>query len=156
MTETISDKIIDYFSPRTLVERKKARLLSETLEGLSNRSYDGASYSHRLKNWYTPRTSANVETKISKFPLRDRARDLVRNNPYASRAINVIVNNTVGAGIVPQIRCKNDQKRLKIEALWSAWANTSAIDQEGRHLYHQRHSFRDGRRPTSPPATVGR
>jgi len=55
MTETFSDKIIGYFSPRTLVERKKARLLSETLEGFSKRSYDGASYSHRLKNWYTPR-----------------------------------------------------------------------------------------------------
>ncbi len=131
--ETLSDRIIGYFSPRTLVERKKARLLSQTLDSFSKRSYDGASYSPRLKNRYTPRTSANVETKISKFPLRDRARDLVRNNPHASRAVNVIVNNTEGAGIVPQIRCQNDGKRKKIEALWGEWANSTAIDHEGRH-----------------------
>lgn len=34
MTETFSDKIIGYCIPRTLVERKKARLLSETLEAI--------------------------------------------------------------------------------------------------------------------------
>jgi hypothetical protein len=36
--------------------------------------------------------------------LRDRMRDLVRNNPHAAKAVAVLVNNIIGAGIMPPRR----------------------------------------------------
>ncbi len=130
----LADTFIGYFSPKSLVERKRARIQAQLLERFETRQYEAASHSNRLRNWYTPRTSANVETKLSTLTLRDRARDLVRNNPHSARAVNVITSYSVGAGIVPQIRAKDPTKQKKIEALWKNWAlNPKCIDSEQRH-----------------------
>jgi len=50
------------------------------------------------------RRDANTEVGASLINLRNRSRDLLRNNPYASKAIAELVGNTVGTGIVPQAK----------------------------------------------------
>jgi hypothetical protein len=36
--------------------------------------------------------------------MRDRSRDLVRNNPYAAKAVQAVVSNLIGTGILPRAR----------------------------------------------------
>lgn len=126
------DKVIGYFSPRALLRRKKARLWNEFLE---KRKYDGADSGRRTSGWNTNNQSANAEIAVGMAKVRNRARDLVRNNPWAARGLQVIVNNVVGRGIKTQLKEDNDNKtsdrEKKINEVWRTWAETAACDYEG-------------------------
>lgn len=98
------------------------------------RKYEGASKSKRLSGWKAESSSANTETSSSLPELRNRSRDLRRNNPYAARGIQVITSNVVGTGIVTQFRSEDDDIQAGIhESNWAEWAETPAIDFDGRH-----------------------
>ena len=109
---SLIDDFIGVFSPSAKLSRVRAR---RAIEIISKRSYDGANSGRRTSGWITPSTSANSEITPSISKLRDRSRDLVRNNPYAAKALRVLVSNTVGTGIVPSIK---DRKTLKLYAKW--------------------------------------
>lgn len=96
------------------------------------RQYEGASKKKRLSRWIAPSTSAIAATSGGIVTLRNRARDLRRNNPYAARAIQVITSNVIGAGIVTQFR-RNNTPASELESLWASWAESKAIDFDGRH-----------------------
>jgi lambda family phage portal protein len=104
----------------TLFRQKKAK-----------RSYEGAAKTKRLSRWYTPSTSANAETIYSLPMLRNRSRDLRRNNPYAAKAVQVITSNVIGPGIRTQFRAQ-DKPIDKLNQDFKAWAHTPAFDFEGR------------------------
>ncbi|MDZ4678405.1 MAG: phage portal protein [Oligoflexia bacterium] len=125
------DKAISFVSPTVGVRRARARLLEKTLSDFSKRKYEGATSSHRTGGWLTSNTSANAETHGILPRLRDRSRDLVRNNPYASRAIQIISANTIGTGIIPNAKSKNQNQSLKISGLWKKWAETTECDADG-------------------------
>ncbi|SIS76252.1 phage portal protein [Phaeovulum vinaykumarii] len=75
--------------------RVMARQAFETL----TRGYDGAARGRRTEGWRAPGSSADTEIGVAGALLRDRMRDLVRNNPHAAKAVAVLVNNIIGAGI---------------------------------------------------------
>lgn len=79
------------------------------------RDYEGATKSRRTIGWQTSGKSANSEVYRAGHTLRDRSRDLVRNNPLASRAIDALVTAIVGIGIKP----RNTDPRLAL--LWDEW-----------------------------------
>jgi lambda family phage portal protein len=89
---------------------------------VKERHYEAAEMGRRTNAWDAARTSANAEIWMSLPTLRNRSRELQRNNPYAKRAIDVIANNVVGSGIRPKI---NDES---VKALWEKWANTTKCD----------------------------
>ena len=60
--------------------------------------------------------------------LRDRMRDLVRNNPHAAKAVAVLVNNIVGAGIMPRAASGNDKLDRKVDALFARWSDAADAD----------------------------
>lgn len=64
--------------------------------------------------------------------LRENARDLVRNNPHAARAVGTITNQVVGWGIV----AKPVQKNPAAAQAWKDWAGTTACDADGRHDFY--------------------
>lgn len=99
------------------------------------RKYDGAAKSKRLSRWLTTGNSANAEIGSALVTLRNRSRDLRRNNPYAAKAVNVITSNMVGKGIYTQFRgAKFDSPQEKsIDVAWWDWAHTKNIDYDGRH-----------------------
>ncbi len=97
----------------------------------NSRKYEGAAKGKRLSRWDTQSTSANSETYGAIATLRNRARDLRRNNPYAKRGIEGITNNVVGDGILTQFRSAGDV--AQIEALWKQWADSNEIDFDGRN-----------------------
>ncbi|AHF03427.1 portal protein [Marichromatium purpuratum 984] len=59
--------------------------------------------------------------------MRDRHRDLARNNPWVRKAIAAIVHNTIGHGVRAQWSTPEVQQR------WSAWFESTAIDADGHH-----------------------
>ena len=68
------------------------RTVSDLIDGYRRRHaerfrYDGATAGRRAYGWYAASTDANVELMGSLIWLRNRSRDLIRNNPYAARAV---------------------------------------------------------------------
>ncbi len=132
MKRTFLDRFIGVFSPRAELQRIKARAGSE----LTLRAYDIAK-SYPTSDWSKSNAnSANAETKAAIAPGRQKARALVQNNPYAIRAVNVIVSNTVGAGIIPKIVGKNPRSTKKLNELWKKVAESTKVDAENRHNFY--------------------
>lgn len=117
------ENIIEFISPKTAMNREKYRMVTDSI-----RKYDGASYSRRTKGWNANGSSVNTENRGAIETLRDRARDLVRNNPYAKMAIDVIVTNTIGTGIRPSPKTKNTKLKKTVKSEWEAWADSKQCD----------------------------
>jgi lambda family phage portal protein len=104
------DRIIAALSPEAGLRRARARAAMSVVAELA---YEGARVTRRSSGWSTTGTSANAEIGPSVAMLRDRSRDLVRNNPWATKAIEELVGNVVGTGIVA---------KTTNEALGDLWA----------------------------------
>jgi len=124
MTATWIDRAISVLSPQTALRRMRARAAFEIMR----RHYEGAAVGRRTQGWNRHSSDANAATGPYVGRLRDVARDLVRNNPYAASALNTIVNQTVGWGLVAKPATPNPRAK----AAWDAWANTTACDADGR------------------------
>ena len=64
--------------------------------------------------------------------LAQTARDMVRNNPYAERAVSAIAGDLVGTGITFEVRRKGVPDP-ELTALAKAHLETTKCDAEGRH-----------------------
>lgn len=93
---------------------------------MRKRRYDGGSNAPRTQGWRAPGTDADTANQNPSV-LRNRARDLRRNNPWAAKGVNVIVNNTIGYGIRAQ------WKNQRVQRLWNNWAESTDCDARGRH-----------------------
>lgn len=109
------DSLVAWVDPAAGMKRVRARAALELLDLYQQRGYDGARASRRTSGWTTAGTSANAEALPSISTLRSRSRDLVRNNPYARRAIAGLAANSVGTGI----EARWSQKQPN--ALWKKW-----------------------------------
>lgn len=94
------------------------------------RGYNSASKSARLSRWFTGRGDANQQIEGNLDTLRERSRDLNRNNPYVRNALRVLVNNTVGEGITTRI-----EDNAELDKLFKEWTNSKEFDFERRHNY---------------------
>ncbi len=125
------DKTIEFFSPKAGLRRKRAKIFNAYLK----RKYEGADAGRRTSGWNTNNQSANAEIATGLPRVRDRARDLVRNNPYAARGVQVISNNVVGRGIKTHIKVDDNSKtslrERTLNNVWRTWAETTACDYEG-------------------------
>lgn len=109
------DKLIVVVSPKAGLSRMQYRIAVESL-----RKYDAGGRGRRTDGWHSTGASANTELWGTLPKLRERSRELTRNNVYAKRAISVIARNVIGTGIRPKA---TDDKDKKITAAWNAWAN---------------------------------
>lgn len=120
------DNLIRAFSPEAALKRKAAEHALNELEQIRN--YDAAKRGRRTKNWYTVDSGPNQATVSSLSTLRARSRDLVRNNPWARKAIEVLKTNVVGTGIRPNF----DTQNKRFVQSWKEWAETTECDFDGR------------------------
>jgi lambda family phage portal protein len=96
------------------------------------RSYAGASFSRLTSDWIgAGSTSADSEIYTASRTLRNRSRDLIRNNDYLKGAANTIVDNVIGeCGVGFQSQVKNRKGELErkintqIEEAWEEWAES--------------------------------
>ncbi len=93
------------------------------------RGYEGAISSPSF-HWRTNTTLANLETQISLEILRNRARQLVRDNSYAESAVAKISTNLIGSGIIPEFKGNFDQN------IWNDWADSTDCDADGVLNYY--------------------
>ena len=60
------------------------------------RSYTGAKASRLLADFLSPSSSADKEIRPALRTLRDRSRQLSRNEPFAQKALQIFRTNVVG------------------------------------------------------------
>ncbi len=87
------ESLIAAVAPRAALKRQAARLQLEQL-----RRYDADARGRRVDSWGVRQTSADSALGPEGGLKRERARDLVRNNPYAQRIIQLWVDALVGHG----------------------------------------------------------
>lgn len=90
--------------------------------------YDGSRNRRRLSGWNPTRASINVLLSQGGEVLRNRARDLIRNNPYASGALDSWVANAVGTGIVPSPLLDDPDMKAQVKVLWNDWTDECDAD----------------------------
>lgn len=97
---------------------KLARSISREFKGAmrsATRGYDAAAVGRNTAGWRTTGSSADAEIAGAGPLLRDRSRELNRNEPNAHKILSAFVNNAVGSGI----RVSFDNK--KAQKLWDQW-----------------------------------
>lgn len=127
---SLLDKAIAVFAPARALRRVMAR---QALGKAVARAHEGAS----LKDGWIPRRAGagpNADHAADAPMLRHRARSLVQNNPYARKALDSLVANVVGEGIVPESRAKRAADRKALDALWAEW--TQQCDADGTADFH--------------------
>ena len=109
---------------------------------LKRRRYAGAALSRLTDGWVTGNTSADAEIKTSLKKLRDRSRQLCRDNPYAKQAKRTTQINVIGQGIklqcnVPSLRGRKKDKRLSmmIDKAWKEWCKRDHCDVSGQKSF---------------------
>lgn len=113
---TIADRVVSYLSPVRGAQRMRARM-AMALAG----SYTGASKKRRqTSSWNTSAGDADSDTLFDLPTLRERSRDLIRNNPLATGVISTKVGNVVGTGLRLQSQIDADFLGLSEEEA-DAW-----------------------------------
>jgi lambda family phage portal protein len=110
------DRSIGWLSPARGLRRAQARKMMEAL------AYEGARSGRRTQGWVTTSLDSDGESQSVVGDLRNRARDLVRNNSYAAAAVDVKVTETIGAGIVAEVQNK------RLATMWDAFVENCDAD----------------------------
>jgi lambda family phage portal protein len=118
------DRVVGYVSPQAGFRRASARAGIALLA----RGYEGASKNGRFATWKSPQTSADAETEVSLTILRGRMRDLVRNNPVAAKAVQILADALVGTGIRPRAVTGDKALDAEVNRLFAEWCATCDID----------------------------
>lgn len=93
--ENAIDRLVSWLSPVTGARRLRARLAMALVGG-----YTGARRDRRQTMlWATSGGDADADLLPDLPTLRERSRDLVRNNPLARGAVRTTVTNVVGTGL---------------------------------------------------------
>jgi hypothetical protein len=120
------------------------------------RMYAGARLTRLTADWFSRWSSADAEIKTSLRLLRDRSRQLVRDNPYARQAKRTTQINVIGQGVkmqaqVMQLRGQRRDDRLNamIEAGWERWCRKDSCDVAGRNSFFMMELLAAGALPES-------
>ncbi len=124
------DGLVGWIAPEAAMKRARARYALHALR----RGYDGAKTGRLTSGWTTAGNDANAEIAVASVRLRDRARDLVRNNPFAAKAVMTHSSSMVGAGIRPRPKAATQELDDQITDLWDAF--TENCDANGRTTFY--------------------
>jgi len=70
------------------------------------RQYNGAGFGRLLSDWVASSTSADAESRMAIRTLRNRVREMGRNNDHVANALRAIQNNIIGQGVTLQAQVK--------------------------------------------------
>jgi lambda family phage portal protein len=109
--------------------KPKVAALASSARKTSQRLYAGANVSRLTADWLPSSTSEDSEMVQSLRVLRNRSRQLVRDNEYAKNAVRQVKLNVVGTGVGLQPFVKNARGKLitnlnsEISEVHDAWWN---------------------------------
>lgn len=124
------DNLLAVFAPKAAFERaawRQARL--QMAEG--QRSYSAAARGRKQADWRASAGSADQELLGDLATLRNRHRQMVRDNPYVASAVRNLTANIVGTGIEPCAQHADPQVASLAQGVWAETA-AQPIDIEGR------------------------
>lgn len=136
------DKLLNYFDPREGTQRQIHRQLqAHRKEMAMTGGYTGARRDRRATSeWKTSHADADYDILPDLPILRERCRDLSRNNPLARGALNTKVTNVVGTGLKLQARIDYEYLGLSadeaeawernVEREFRLWADSPNCDRE--------------------------
>lgn len=135
------DRTIGIFSPAAEIRRRIQRRGAEQA-----RQYAAAKTSRSTGAWSPCGQDVNSLIRSSSTTIRNRSRQLVRDFAYFARAVDVLVDYTVGTGVQFQSRVTrgiddNGKSKLhtkairQIEDAWKWWMDEA--DASGRLHYHE-------------------
>ena len=90
--------------------------------------YEGAGTGRRLSSWGSSTAGPNNTLFYSLGNLRARSRDLARNDPQISGALDCLVSNIVGMGISPRWQLQNSKLKKALQQLWADWTQEADAD----------------------------
>lgn len=133
---SLFDRFVSFFSAKAAFERARYRTAASLM-----RKYEGAGRGRRVQNWKAKSTSANAEIESSLSLLRNRSRQLVRDNAYATNGVRNITSFMIGTGVTTQVKVDGGKKtdtenkratarEQKLTQIWKAWAQN--CDYDGR------------------------
>ena len=106
----------------------------------SKKSYNAASTGNLYASWIPSNNTADVDIKKDLKSIRNRSRDLMRNDDYAKKFKRMVKSNVVGAqGIKLQNQAKDangnldKQANLTIENAWKRWSKKGVCDVTGKY-----------------------
>lgn len=136
------DAALRYVFPGWAERRDSARatrIYTDTMDKYMSRfssSYKGAQSNRLRRSWVPGGGSADEDILWDLPAIRERSRDLVRNDGHAASAVNTTVINTVGTGLKPQSRLKANRLNISKERAreisrqfedvfsdWARWAD---------------------------------
>ncbi len=106
--------------------------------GLAFRGYAAAERGRLTSDWMAGGTSADAELQMSLATLRNRSRQMIRDNPHAANLQRIVVDNVVGTGIGIQCQVTKsdgtpDQKiNDEIETAWRRWCEKDSCHTAGQ------------------------
>lgn len=113
-----------------------------TAQKTAKRNYSGANVGRLFSSWQAFSQPADVEIKSSITVLRARARELVRNNDYCKKYVEMVRKNVVGSnGITLQVRSKDPRGTLdtvantQIETNFAKWGKKGNCDITGKYSW---------------------
>lgn len=119
-------KLLDWFRRTPTAPRRK-------------RGFDAASTGRLFADWALGTKSADADIRYALKAMRARSRDLVQNNDYARRYLDLVAANVVGPkGIQLQVRAREPDGRLDqranqlLEQSFYDWGRTGTCTVDGR------------------------
>jgi len=129
MKQNLLDRVISYFAPARSLQRTRARVVQELAL-----QYRGAENTRLRADWILG-TSTHTATSNERNTLRERSRDLNRNDAVASGATDTMAINVVGQGLQLQSRIRGDrigvsdlrarELQRQAETIWTDWKPTA-------------------------------
>jgi lambda family phage portal protein len=127
------ERAIAAISPKWAAERALYRNVLDH----SARLYTAAKGGRRGDGWIAGSKGVNSEIGVAAVKIRDRARELVRNNPYAAGYPGMMASKIIGSGITPRLALTGDDKkeaRTKARGIWDRFADN--CDPEGQYDFY--------------------
>ena len=100
-------------------------------KALGLRAYEAATTGRASYGWNAGAQGPNIEVGAALVTLRQRSRDLARNNSLAGRVLTVLPAALIGEGIRPQPQTGDADLDARLLDLWSSWGLDA--DASGRH-----------------------
>lgn len=119
------DRALATVAPSVALRRAEARVRLSAAKG-----YEAGRPSERDAGWVTPSSGPNDAVADFITRVRDRARALVRDTPYAGRICDVQAGHQVGWGITPRVDTGSETLDKQVAALWEdfvAAADVTAV-----------------------------
>lgn len=121
------DRALAAVSPSWAVSRIRARTHFSALA----RNFEAAQVGRRTAGWSRSSGDANAANGPALALLRFHARDLLRNNSWATNARRVVLRNVVGWGLAPKATDVDEFLVKEIAGIWRRWAGTTVCDADG-------------------------